>query len=113
MLTVDKLKDFGANVDEGLSRCANNEALYLRLVKMCVDEILSCPLGETLAEGNLDRAFEIAHKLKGGVGNLSLSPISVPVCKLTELLRGKIPGDYDALYGEIMKEAKKLASLMD
>ena len=31
MLTVEKLKDYGADVEKGLARCANNEALYLRL----------------------------------------------------------------------------------
>ena len=113
MLTIEKLKDCGADVEKGLSRCANNEALYLRLVKICVQELSSGALGEALAAGDLDRAFDIAHKLKGGVNNLSLDPISVPICELTELLRGKTPGDYDKLYEKITKETETLAALMD
>ena len=34
MLTVEKLREYGAAVDEGLTRCMNNEGFYLRLVKM-------------------------------------------------------------------------------
>ena len=36
MLTLDALRQYGANVTEGLSRCMNNEAFYLRLVGMAV-----------------------------------------------------------------------------
>ena len=31
MLTVESLREYGANVDEGLQRCFGNEALYLKL----------------------------------------------------------------------------------
>ena len=113
MLTVEKLKDFGANVEKGISRCAGSEALYLRLVGICVGELSSGELGEALAAGDLDRAFEIAHKLKGGVNNLELTPVAVPIGELTELLRNKTPGDYDKLYGDIVKETNALSLLME
>lgn len=113
MLTIEKLKDYGADTDTGLSRCANNEALYLRLVKICVDELMSDALGEALKANDLDRAFDAAHKLKGGVNNLALDPISAPICELTELLRHKTPGDYDRLHGEIITKAKALSVLAD
>ena len=32
MLTIEKLRTFGADVDEGLARCMNNEGFYLRMV---------------------------------------------------------------------------------
>ena len=32
MLTIDSLRRFGANTEEGLSRCMDNEDFYLRLV---------------------------------------------------------------------------------
>ena len=38
MLTIDSLRRFGANTQEGLSRCMNNEAFYLRLVNMALDD---------------------------------------------------------------------------
>ena len=111
MLTVGKLREFGADVDTGLSRCANNEVLYIRLVGMTVQEISSGTLGKAIEEGDLDKAFEIAHKLKGGVTNLALTPIAGPLCELTELFRNKAPGDYNALYAEIIGKTNELAAL--
>ena len=113
MLTVEKLKEYGADVDTGMSRCANNEALYLRLVGICVKELSSTDLGEALEANDLDKAFDIAHKLKGGVNNLALAPVAAPVCELTDLLRNKTPGDYLKLYDAIKKEADTLAALMN
>ena len=113
MLTIEKLKAYGADVEKGLSRCANNEALYLRLVGLCVGELSSNALGDALMAGDLEKAFDIAHKLKGGACNLALTPISVPICELTELLRDKTSGDYGSVYSEIVKETEILSSLLD
>ena len=33
-MTIDDLKRFGANTEEGIHRCMGNENFYLRLVKM-------------------------------------------------------------------------------
>ena len=38
MLTVEKLKEYGADTNDGLSRCMSNEALYLRLVSTVPDQ---------------------------------------------------------------------------
>ncbi len=112
MLTIENLKEYGAEVEKALTRCGNNEALYLRLVGMCVDELRAGKLGEALKEGDSEKAFEIAHKLKGGLENLSLTPISGPVCELTELLRNKTPGEYEKLYAGIVLKTNELAELM-
>ncbi len=108
MLTIEKLKEFGADVDTGLSRCVNNEALYFRLIEMAVREPSVLSLGEALKANDLDKAFAEAHKLKGVMGNLSLTPIFEPVSQLTELLRNKTPGDYESLYSEILKKTEEL-----
>ena len=33
MITIDALKEFGANTDEGMGRCFGNADFYLKLVK--------------------------------------------------------------------------------
>lgn len=38
MLTVNKLKTFGADVESGLARCMNNEAFYLKMVNMAAED---------------------------------------------------------------------------
>ena len=111
MITVETLKEYGADVNQGLTRCAGNEALYLRLVQMILTELSSETLGDALQNGDLEKAFEAAHKLKGGVCNLALTPIADPLCELTELLRNKTPGNYGALYSRIVDKTKELSSL--
>ena len=111
MISLDKLRAFGADVDAGLARCMNSEALYLRLVGMAANEPSFAALGKYLKEGDLGRAFEEAHKLKGVAGTLSLSPIYTPVSALTELLRSRTDGDYEKLYAEIAAKAAELAAL--
>ena len=112
MLTIEKLKEYGADTKQGMSRCADNETLYLRLVGVTVKELSKGELGEALDAGNLDDAYYIAHKLKGGVTNLALTPIAGPLCELTELLRNKTPGDYKSLYDEIISKTNELASIL-
>lgn len=109
MLTVEKLEEYGADTKKGMSRCADNEALYLRLVDITVKELSSGSLGEALEAGDLEKAYHIAHKLKGGVNNLELKPIAAPLCELTDLLRNKQPGDYKALCDEIMRKTKEIS----
>ena len=94
MLTVEKLKEYGADTGEGLSRCMNNEAFYLRLVGMALADDKLEKLGEALEAGDLDRAFEAAHALKGMYGNLALTPLTTPIAEMTELLRAGTQTDY-------------------
>ena len=37
-MTVDDLKKLGADTEEGIKRCAGNEAFYMKLVPMALDE---------------------------------------------------------------------------
>jgi HPt (histidine-containing phosphotransfer) domain-containing protein len=113
MLTIDMLRSFGANVEEGLGRCMNNEAFYLRLVGKVLDDASFGKLETALAAGDLTAAFEAAHALKGVLGNLSLTPIFEPASRLTELLRSHTEGDYDALLRSIQEERSKLAALAE
>ena len=112
MLTLETLKEYGADVNTGLSRCANNEALYLRLVRIAAMDLSTDALGKALSEGDFKTAFEVAHKLKGGLSNLALTPVAEPVGKLTDLLRTQTPVDYSELYARISEQAKALTALL-
>ena len=112
MLTLDGLRAYGANVDEGMGRCFNNEAFYLRLVGMGLADKNFDKLDEAIAAGDASAAFEAAHGLKGAIGNLALTPIYTPISTLTEALRGKNEmGDVSALHAQVnaaLAEARKL-----
>lgn len=114
MLTIEKLKGYGANVDEGLTRCFNNEDFYLRLVGMSLEDKNFDRLARAVADADAKEAFEACHALKGSTGNLALTPIYDPVCALTEQLRGASElGDVSALYGQIMDAAAELKKLAE
>lgn len=109
MLTVDKLKEWGADVAEGLGRCMNDANFYITLVGMAVKDRQLDALADALDARDLDRAFELAHALKGMYGNLALTPIYAPVSEMTELLRVRAEADYSAL----IAEAKKQKAILD
>lgn len=112
MLTIDALKAYGANTDEGMARCFNNEAFYLRLVGMGLADANFDKLKAAMDAGDTTAAFEVAHALKGSIGNLSLTPIFEPISALTELLRGKSgPVDGGALLQQIMDQLEKARQL--
>ena len=93
MSVIDDLKNFGADVETGLSRCINNEAFYIKMIKMGVSDERFEKLKSVLDEKNYDEAFEIVHALKGMIGNLALNPIYETICKMTELLRSRTDTD--------------------
>ena len=112
MLTVDSLKKWGADTDEALVRCLNNEAFYLRLVnKTLEDEQSFSRLSEAVQAGDMDKAFDAAHALKGVLSNLSLTPLLRPVLEITELLRNKTDTDYTPLLDEIAARKSELTAM--
>ena len=111
MLTLDSLRDFGANVDEGLVRCMNMEAFYLKLVGKAIEDKRIAQLEAQISAGDLDAAFETAHALKGMYANLSLTPLTEPISEMTELLRSRTPADYAPLLRGAKAQFEKLCSL--
>ena len=111
MITVNALQQFGADTAQGLGRCMNNEAFYLRLVNMGLDDASFSKLEEAVKNGDKKTAFEAAHALKGVLGNLSLTPLYTPVSEMTELLRAGKDADYSSMLAEIMKKRDALIAL--
>ncbi len=113
MVTIEKLKEFGANTEEGLARCYGSEALYIKLVNMIPKEGSFDALEQAVANQDLDKAFEAAHALKGVLGNLSLTPMYEKCSELTELLRAKKSVDYTPLVEELLNMRKKLCIICE
>ncbi|MBR1639336.1 MAG: Hpt domain-containing protein [Treponema sp.] len=111
MITIEGLKDFGADVNTGLSRCLNKEDFYLKMVNMGLADKRFEELEGVLKEKNLDSAFEMCHALKGVIGNLSLTPMYDKICEMTELLRARQDVDYLPMYEEIKASREKLLAL--
>ncbi len=110
-MTIESLKEYGANVDEALVRCMNNEAFYLRLVNKVKADTRLGTLEQQLQDKNYDAAFETAHTLKGMYANLSLTPLTEPVSEMTELLRNRTDTDYSVLLDKAKEQFEKLCCL--
>lgn len=113
MLTIEALRDFGANTDEGLVRCMNMEAFYLKLVRMAVEDEGFGKLRDALNAGDLAAAFEAAHALKGVLGNLALKPLYDTVSEMTELLRARADVDYGPYLERLLSLHAQLKALCD
>lgn len=112
MLTTEKLREFGADTDAGLSRCMGNEDFYIRMVIMALQDSGFDRLKDAVNANDLSAAFGQAHNLKGVLGNLALTPLYEPVSEMTELLRAGKEADYDSFLNKIFTEKKKLEILM-
>ena len=102
-ISIDELKNKGADVETGLSRCVGNEALYLKLINMGLGDTKFEELGAAIEAGDLDKSFELCHALTGVIGNLSLTPLYDVISKMTEKLRGREKADYSVMYSDIIK----------
>ena len=111
MITVENLKSFGADTEDALARCMNNEGFYLTLVGKVIEDKRLEQLEQQLAEKNLDAAFESAHALKGMYMNLSLRPLADPIIEMTELLRNRTDTDYSQLLATVKEQFARLKAL--
>ena len=110
-MTIEKLKAYGANTDEGLARCLNDEGFYLMLVGSALTDEQIQQLRSQIEAGDLAAAFETAHALKGVYANLSLTPLYEAVFQLTEHLRAREEMDYTPLVDKLSARMKELIEL--
>lgn len=113
MLTIETLRAYGANTAEGLTRCLNNEAFYLRMIGMMAGDTHAEALEQAVAQGDLQAAFEAAHALKGSLANLALTPALNAVTDILEPLRRKEErADYPAMARRVREEMDTLKTMI-
>ena len=113
MLTIDKLRSFGADTQAGLKRCVNSESLYLMLIGKALEDTNFDKLVSAVAADDRKAAFEAAHALKGVMGNLSLTPLYDIVSAMTELLRTGQEADCSPLLGLLLRKRDELIALQN
>ena len=111
MITLDTLRAYGANVDEGLQRCMNMEAFYLRMIGMAKDSLKVDELKAAMDLGDQDTAFELAHGMKGALLNVAVTPLAKPIAELSDALKAHKDMDYSALMDEILAERDRFIAL--
>ena len=94
MENKDRLKSAGIDIEDAMKRFMNNEAMYLKYLKRLPDEETYAMLSEAMEAGDVEQAFQAAHRLKGLIGNLSLVKINTVLCDIVEVLRsGEKPSE--------------------
>ncbi len=98
-----ELKELGVNVDEGLERVLDDEALYETMLGMFIDRVEGNPIKtEDFDEDNLDELIEKVHALKGLTGNLAMTPLFEGYLHALELLRTGKAGEAKKEYERIL-----------
>ena len=100
-MTIEKLRMLGADVDDGLTRCMNDESFYLMLLPEALKRDQYEDLEKKILEGDMNAAFERAHAMKGVLSNMALTPLAGKVSEITELLRAGTQMDYGPLLDEM------------
>lgn len=112
MLTIDTLREFGADTETGLKRCMGMTDFYLEMVAKGVNDTKIDELEAAIAEGDLDKAFELTHAMKGVYGNLSVTALFDPISEMTELLRSRTQMDYSDMMKNIRQKYDQLKALL-
>ncbi len=110
-MTIDSLRKFGANVEEGLERCMGMEDFYLEMVELGLSDERFEQLGPVLESKDYQEAFDTVHALKGVIGNLALAPLYDTICEITEHLRRLEDADYKTLYDRLMEQRKQISEM--
>jgi hypothetical protein len=113
MLTIEALNALGVDTADGLERCMKNEAFYFRLIGKALGDPSFDELAAAIGAKDLDRAFELAHSLKGVLSNLSLTPMAKAASEMTELLRARTDTDYTPYVDELISMRDRLRELND
>lgn len=109
MNLMEKLKDLGVNVDEGLDRVMGDSSLYEMMLGMFVDSVRDNPISASDYDGaNLDDLIKRVHTLKGMTGNLALTPLFNGYNQALVLLRAGKPAEARAEFERLLPVQVKI-----
>lgn len=91
-MDVDKLKAAGVDYEDGLARFSNNAQIYEKYLRKLVDQNQYTEMKDAIDAGDVEAAFQAAHKLKAFMGNLSITELYHNVAEVTEIFRA---GSFD------------------
>lgn len=86
------------DVDDVIKRFSNKEERYIKYLNLFLQDDNFELINKYVAEGDVTKAFECCHTLKGVVGNLGFRTLYTAVYEACELLRaGKCEGVADII----------------
>ncbi len=106
-MNIDILKSAGIDYDSGFERFSGLDAVYQKFLRMFPDDPNYNNAIEAINAGELDKAFNYAHTLKGTSGNLSLSDLYRTTSLLVDDLRIKKTDNLPALLEKVTESYEK------
>lgn len=109
---VERLRGWGCDVDGAVSRCAEDEEFFISLLNRYADTAEFLQLRGLIAERRTQEAFTLAHKLKGKLLNLGLTPLCESIIPITESLRGGCCEGLEPLFDRLLSDKAVLDGMM-
>lgn len=110
---LNELKSLGVNVEEGMKRLMNNEALYVKMLGKFLDAVKNTNVMACFESGDLEAAVSKAHNLKGVTGNLSITPLYKGYTDVVALLRAGKPDEARAALEELLPTQEKIVECIN
>ena len=113
-----QLEENGADVEGTLKRFMGNEALYMKFIMKFLDDKNFEGLESNLEKNDYEGAYVSAHTLKGVTANLGLNPVYGVATQISDMLKGKAPGEIDrekleALKDQLAAEHSRFVQLLE
>ena len=114
MKTLEELKLAGIDVDSAMERFMRNEAVLRTFLRKLPEDTSYQEMLYAIEQKDVQRAFDSAHKLKGILGNLSITNAYNSLFWIVETLRdGELPSDeqlsdFIAMYEECLNNVKEI-----
>jgi len=106
-MNIDILKSAGIDYDSGFERFSGLDAVYQKFLRMFPDDPNYSNTIKAINDGELEKAFNYAHTLKGTSGNLSLSDLYHTSSLLVEDLRIKKTDNLPALLEKVTESYER------
>lgn len=110
---MEKLSAWGCDVEEALERFIDDEEFYLSCLKMTTEDSGFEQLGEALKEGDVLKAFDSAHTLKGVLANVGLTPMFDIIVQIVEPLRAGQMENLMPVYEELLQANCYLKQILE
>ena len=113
-----QLEENGADVEGTLKRFMGNEALYMKFIMKFLDDKNFEGIKSNLEKNDFEGAYVSAHTLKGVTANLGLNPVYGVATQISDMLKGKAPGEIDrekleALKDQLAAEHSRFVQLLE
>ena len=109
---LSKLRDWGCDVDGALGRVLDDEELLVDLLNRASADPTLNDLGVALRAGNIRLGFELAHSLKGVLGNLGITPMYLIASEMTETLRAGTDDGMLERFAELERCGERLREIL-